>query len=104
MDHPDTYTAMDNLAATLLHLDQLSEAKGLEVQVLDWCKVYLEPEHPNTSLAIENLAYTLMKVGEFNEAGELFIQLKELHGATNASASPNTSTDSECVVSSLSGS
>jgi hypothetical protein len=98
MDHPDTYQAMANLAATLYDLDELSEAKGLEVQVLVWRKVHLGLKHSSTRLAMKNLAYTLRKLGEVTEAEELFVPAKEPEGAMNASSSSDSSTHSECVV------
>jgi hypothetical protein len=75
MDHPRTYQAMANLAATFYDLDQLSEAKGLRVQVH---KVHLGTEHPRMT-RVENLLCTLIKLGEVSE--ELFAQVKELDGA-----------------------
>jgi tetratricopeptide (TPR) repeat protein len=100
MDHPDTYLAMANLAVTLHQMDELSEARRLEVLVHDWRKVHLGLEHPHMSLAIENLVYTLRKLGEVGKAGELRAQAKESGGATDASSSPDSSPEPECVLSS----
>jgi hypothetical protein len=82
MDHSQTYLAMGNLACTLHQLDELFEAKGLGVQVLDWRKAHLGPGHR----LMEDLAYTLRKLGEVREAEELFSQVEELRGATECSS------------------
>jgi hypothetical protein len=87
MDHSQTYLAMGNLACTLHQLDELFEAKGLGVQVLDWRKAHLGPGHR----LMEDLAYTLRKLGEVREAEELFSQVEELRGATKR-PSPGDST------------
>jgi hypothetical protein len=86
MDHPDTSRAMGNLAGTLKRSGELSEAKGLEVQVLDWRRVHLGPSHWLTIVAMENLACTLERLSEATEAEKLFAQVEELRGATERSS------------------
>jgi hypothetical protein len=88
---------MANLAATCFELDELSQARRLEVEVLDWRKVHLGLKHPETILVMHNLAYTFRKLGEINKAEELLAQVKELRDATECSH-PEGST--EGVVSS----
>jgi hypothetical protein len=53
-------------------LDELAEAKGLQVSVLGWCKGYFGPEDPKTIRGMKKLASTLRKLTEVSEAEELF--------------------------------
>ncbi len=55
-EHPDTITAMANLASTRWQQGRSDEAEGLEVQVLELRKAVLGEEHPDTITAMANLA------------------------------------------------
>ena len=56
--HPDTITAMANLASTWWQQGRSDEAERLEVQVLDLRKSVLGEKHPDTITAMANLALT----------------------------------------------
>jgi hypothetical protein len=83
---------MGNLACTLVELDELPEAKGFDVQVLDWRKVHLGPKHRLTILAMENLADTLTRLGEIGAADRLMAQVEELQSTTESSCTAGTDT------------
>jgi hypothetical protein len=53
--HPDTTTAMANLASTWQQQGRLDEAEQLGVEVLELQESVLGEKHPDTILAIENL-------------------------------------------------
>ena len=57
--HPDTITAMENLAVTYGHLGKYMEAEELEIQVLD----AIGEEHPHTINAMACLATTYQNLG-----------------------------------------
>ena len=63
-DHPDTLTAMNNLAVTLWQKDDLPGARLLEEKTLDISCRVLGEDHPNTMLTKECLAITLDDMGE----------------------------------------
>ena len=47
-EHPDTLTAMGNLANTYFNQERWNEAEQLEVQVMDMAKKLFGAEHPDT--------------------------------------------------------
>ncbi|KAJ7878244.1 acyl transferase/acyl hydrolase/lysophospholipase [Mycena leptocephala] len=79
-DHPDTLSAMANLAATYRELGRYQEAESLEGIVLEKRKQVLGADHPNTLLAMENLAATYHELGRYKEAEDLEAQHDELVG------------------------
>jgi tetratricopeptide (TPR) repeat protein len=62
--HPDTLTAMENLAETLYAQGDLVGAHALQEQVLAAMKQLLAPQHPYTLTAMNNLAQTLQAQGD----------------------------------------
>jgi len=58
VEHPDTITAMANLATTYRNLGKYTEAEKLEMKVLDASNRILGVEHPDTITAMGNLAAT----------------------------------------------
>ncbi|KAJ7878248.1 hypothetical protein B0H13DRAFT_2545696 [Mycena leptocephala] len=70
-DHPDTLTAMANLALTYHKLGRYKEAEPLESTVLEKWKQLLGADHPDTLWAMANLAATYRKLGRSQEAGPL---------------------------------
>jgi hypothetical protein len=56
MEHPDTLTAMHNLALTLYAQGDLAGARKLQEQVLAASRRVLGEEHPDTLRAMNNLA------------------------------------------------
>jgi hypothetical protein len=69
--HPDTITAMANLASTWRQQGRLNDAEQLELQVLGLYKEVLGEKHPDTILTMTNLAATWQKQGRFDEARQL---------------------------------
>ena len=67
-EHPDTLTAMNNLAGTLYAQGDLAGARKFQEQVLEALGRLLGKEHPDTLSAMNNLAGTLYEQGELTEA------------------------------------
>jgi hypothetical protein len=63
-EHPDTITAMNNLAMTLRDLGQLDEAATIKKEVVENMRRILGDEHPDTITAMNNLAMTLRDLGQ----------------------------------------
>ncbi|KAJ7896450.1 hypothetical protein B0H13DRAFT_1885161 [Mycena leptocephala] len=75
-EHPDTISAMHNLALTYGH-NQCQKAEELQVIVLEKQKRLLGNDHPNTLQAMTNLASTYHRLGRFREAEALQIVVLE---------------------------
>jgi tetratricopeptide (TPR) repeat protein len=71
MEHPDTLTAMNNLALTLGDQGDFSSARSLQEQILATERRVLGEEHPKTQSSITNLAATLRELGNLTSAREL---------------------------------
>jgi tetratricopeptide (TPR) repeat protein len=67
-DHPDTATALANLAATYGSLGQHAEALPLEQRALAVTEAALGPDHPDTAIGLGNLAMTYWSLGRHGEA------------------------------------
>jgi tetratricopeptide (TPR) repeat protein len=76
-EHPDTLTAMVNLAATYWNQGRSKEAEELFVKVMEARSRVLGEEHPSTLTAIANLAATYWNQGRSKEAEELFVKVME---------------------------
>jgi hypothetical protein len=84
VEHPDTITAMANLAATYLSLEKYTEAEKLKIQVFNGrCKI-LGVEHPDTIRAKRVLASTYYKLGKYTEGEKLQIQAQEAQSRVSA--------------------
>jgi hypothetical protein len=70
-EHPDTLTAMGNLAGTYRKQGKWNEAEELGVLVMQTSKRVLGEEHPDTLTAMANLAATYQNQGKWKEAEEL---------------------------------
>jgi tetratricopeptide (TPR) repeat protein len=70
-EHPDTISAMSNLAITLGDQGQLDQAATMKKEVLAKRKRILGEEHPNTISAMSNLAITLSDQGQLDEAAAI---------------------------------
>ncbi|KAJ7789138.1 P-loop containing nucleoside triphosphate hydrolase protein [Mycena olivaceomarginata] len=70
-DHPDTLTAMANLARIYCSLGRHKEAEPIECSVLEKRKQVLSPDHPDTLTAMANLACTYRYFGRYQEAEPL---------------------------------
>jgi tetratricopeptide (TPR) repeat protein len=90
VEHPDTISAMGNLAQTYHHLGKYIEAEKLEIQVLDARNRILGVEHPDTILAMGNLASTYRKLGKYTEAEKLEIQVLDARNRILGVEHPDT--------------
>jgi hypothetical protein len=68
--HPDTLTAMTNLAVTLGKQGDWAGARNLQEQVLAASRRLQGGEHPHTLTAMSNLAVTLGKQGNLTGSAE----------------------------------
>jgi hypothetical protein len=91
-EHPDTMTAMLNLASTLWAQGELKEARKLQEQVLEALRRLLGAEHPATLTAMNNLAQTLKAQGELKEARKLQEQVLEARRRRLGPEHPDTLT------------
>ena len=78
VEHPNTISAMANLAATYQSLGKYTEAEKLQIQVLDAQNRILGMEHPHTILAMTKLAITYRSLARHTEAEKLETQACEL--------------------------
>ncbi|KAJ6548787.1 P-loop containing nucleoside triphosphate hydrolase protein [Mycena capillaripes] len=76
-DHPDTITALRNLAATFSTSGQLHRAAELEGIVLEKRRKLLGEYHPDTLDAMYNLAATFTESGQLQKAEELQVIVLE---------------------------
>ncbi|RKK93755.1 hypothetical protein BFJ68_g15425 [Fusarium oxysporum] len=67
-EHPDTISAMNNLANTLSDQGKLDEAALMKREVLEKMQRVLGDEHPDTIKAMSNLAVTLGGQRKLDEA------------------------------------
>ena len=88
--HPDTITAMGDLAATWRHQGRLNEAEQLEVQVLKLRKEVQGEKHPYTITALANLAATWQRLGQLEKAEQLQVQVLELRKEVLGEKHPGT--------------
>ena len=77
-EHPDTLTAMNNLASTLRAQGDNGGARRLEGRALEVRKRVLGEEHPDTLTSMANLASTLKAQGD--RAGTVRLLRKSLTG------------------------
>ncbi|MBQ4403096.1 MAG: tetratricopeptide repeat protein [Selenomonadaceae bacterium] len=75
-EHPDTLSAMDNLATTLNALGYYEDALNLQEDILPLYKKVFGEEHIDTIGIMNNLALTMSDLGHYNEA--LALQEKTL--------------------------
>jgi tetratricopeptide (TPR) repeat protein len=73
-DHPNTLTAMNNLAETRRTLGDLDGARELHEQTLAASRRVLGDDHPNTLISIHNLAGIRFEFGDLDGARELLEQ------------------------------
>lgn len=73
-EHPDTITAMANLASTYRDQGRWKEAGELFVKVLEASRSVLGEEHPYTIRAMANLAHTKRDLGQNDVAFDLMTQ------------------------------
>ncbi|KAF8179769.1 hypothetical protein K438DRAFT_1842740 [Mycena galopus ATCC 62051] len=91
-DHPDTLTAMNNLANTYRTLGQFKDAEQLELVVLEKQKKILSDEHPDTLTTMNNLANTYHSLGQFEDAEQLQVVVLEKQRKILSDEHPDTLT------------
>lgn len=67
-EHPDTITAMNNLALTLSNQGKTDEAASIQQQALEITHRIRGPEHPDTISVMNNLALMLDDQAKWDEA------------------------------------
>ena len=67
-EHPDTLTAMHDLASSLSYQGQYNDAEAMQREVLGDSKCILGAEHPDTLMMMHNLALLLSNQGRYKEA------------------------------------
>jgi tetratricopeptide (TPR) repeat protein len=91
-EHPDTLTAMANLASTYQNQGRWKEAEELEVKVMEARSRVVGEEHPDTLNAMGNLASTYRNQGRWKEAEELDVKVMEARSRVVGEEHPSTLT------------
>jgi serine/threonine protein kinase len=89
-EHPDTLTAINELAVVLEAQGKPGEAEPLLRQVLEARRRTQGPGHPHTLMAMGNLAVVLHDQGKLDEAEPLDRQLMEARRRTQGPEHPDT--------------
>ncbi|KAF8177900.1 hypothetical protein K438DRAFT_1605615 [Mycena galopus ATCC 62051] len=76
-DHPNTLTAMNNLANTYCSLGQFKDAEQMQLVVLEKRRKILSDKHPDTLTAMSNLADIFHSLGRFEDAEQLQLVVLE---------------------------
>jgi tetratricopeptide (TPR) repeat protein len=76
-EHPDTITAMNNLATTLSDQGKVDEAASMKKEVLEKSQRILGDEHPDTVMAMSNFAITLSDQGKVDEEASMMREVLE---------------------------
>jgi tetratricopeptide (TPR) repeat protein len=97
-DHPDTLTAMGNLAVTYWNQGRQKEAEELQEQEMEISKSVLGTEHPSTLISMGNLAFTYRNQGRWKEAEELLVQVIQTRKKLLGIEHPNTITSMANLV------
>ncbi|KAF8322934.1 hypothetical protein F5887DRAFT_1086935 [Amanita rubescens] len=92
-DHPDTLTAMNNLALTYWNQARWDEAEKLQVEVMKAQKVKLGSDHPSTLITRNNLALTYQNQGRWDEAEKLQVKVMKAQKVMLGSNHPKTLTN-----------
>ena len=77
-EHPDTLTAMGNLAVSLRALGEKQAARALLEKVVEGSQRVLGAEHPDTLMAMDNLAVSLQALGEEQAARALLEKVTQV--------------------------
>jgi hypothetical protein len=88
--HPDTITAMANLASTWWQQGRSDEAEKLQVEVLKLRKSVLGEKHPDTITAMASLASTWWQQGRSDEAEKLQVEVPKLQKSVLGEKHPDT--------------
>ena len=91
-EHPDTLTAIHNLASIYGNQGRWNEAEQLHNHVLDISKRVLGQEHPHTLTTMSYLASTYGDQGRWNEAEQLHIKVLDIRKRVLEQEHPSTLT------------
>jgi hypothetical protein len=91
-EHPDTLTAMNNLASSLSAQGDLQGARQLEEAVLRIMRRVLGEEHPHTLISMNNLALTLSDQGDMPGARQLQQEVVQIRRRVLGEEHPHTLT------------
>ena len=89
-DHPDTLTAMHDLALTLFRLGSLARARGFQERLFEARRRVSGEDHSDTLGSMGNLALTLFAQGDFVGARALQEQVLEAHRRMMGEDHPDT--------------
>ncbi|KAG2489758.1 hypothetical protein HYH03_011710 [Edaphochlamys debaryana] len=89
-EHPDTVTALNNLAICINEQGRHTEAEPLYRQALDMRRRVLGKEHPDTAASVQNLAICIDNQGRYAEAERLYRQALELKRRVLGEEHPDT--------------
>src|SRR2546423_15634517 len=78
-EHPDTISAMNNLANTLGKQDQLDEGVAMLKEVVEKRRRILGEEHPDTKVAVRNLGILVNRQASVTETAERYQQKRWSH-------------------------
>ena len=92
LEHQDTLTSMDNLAAVLRGQGKYQAAEENHRRALELREKVLGPEHPSTLTSMNNLAAVLRRQGKYEAAEEIDRQALELSKKILGPEHPDTLT------------
>jgi tetratricopeptide (TPR) repeat protein len=92
MEHPDTFTSVNNLAFLLMKKGDYASAEQLFFRALEAQERVLGMEHPDTFTSVNNLAFLLMKKGDYASAEQLFFRALEARERVLGKEHPDTLT------------
>jgi tetratricopeptide (TPR) repeat protein len=89
-EHPETLTAMNNLAVTLWQMGDLPGARDMQEAVLTIRRRVLGEEHPDTLISMGNLAETLRQMGDLPGARAMHEAALTAHRRVQGEEHPDT--------------
>jgi tetratricopeptide (TPR) repeat protein len=92
LEHPDTLSSVNNLAALLRTQGKYAEAEPLRQRALEAQERVLGSEHPYTLTSVNNLAILLEGQGKYGEAEPLFRRALEAQERVLGAEHPDTLT------------
>ncbi|KAH7231009.1 hypothetical protein BKA59DRAFT_518303 [Fusarium tricinctum] len=101
-EHPDTISAMSNLAITLSDQGKLDEAASMKAEVLEKMQRILGDEHPDTIMAMSNLTNSLSDQGKLEEAASMRKEVLEKRQRILGNEHPDTISAMHNLASTLS--
>jgi CHAT domain-containing protein len=91
-EHPDTVTALNNLAFVYWNMRRYQKALPLYQRVLEIHEKRLGPEHPEAAISLNNLAFVYERMGDYPKALPLYQRALEIHEKQLGPEHPDTAT------------